>query len=234
MIIAIILTEFKTTIMKTRIIILIILIFSFDKLFAQPDTLSVTNSKSYYDAYDDYVNKITINFGIGAFIPKGNLKTYFGNAPLFEIDVNFPLKKAKSIDAVFQIVIPDQQKDFLFLRTTDTINVKSTSMFNGFIRFKKRIHNSVKSKVNLGLGIGVSSITTNARNPFYSGKQDESKYEFISTLLLIPGAEWSYTFSDHAKFTLGLDLQYAPYKIEGALREDIGQIALIPKISYKF
>ncbi|NMH88479.1 hypothetical protein [Flavivirga algicola] len=219
--------------MKKELIIITVLICGL-KLSAQTDTLSVTNSKDYYDAFDGYLNKITFNFGIGAFVPKGNLKTYFGDAPLFEISVSFPLKKAKSLEAVFQIIIPDQQEDFLFLRTIDTINVKSTSMFNGFIRFKKSVQNSRKSKVNLGLGIGVSTITTNARNPFYNGRKDESKYEFISSLLLIPGLAWSYTFSEHAKFTLGLDLQYSPYKIEGALREDIGQIALIPKISYRF
>ncbi len=219
--------------MKKELVIIVVLIFSL-KLSAQTDTLSVTNSKDYYDAFDDYFNKVTFNFGIGAFVPKGNLKTYFGEAPLFEISVNFPLKKAKSLDAVFQIVIPDQQEDFLFLRTIDTIHVKGTSMFNGFVRFKKSIQNSKNSKVNLGLGIGVSTITTNARNPFYNGRKDESKYEFISSLLLIPGVEWSHTFSEHAKFTFGFDLQYSPYKIEGALREGIGQIAMIPKISYRF
>ncbi|WP_299338489.1 hypothetical protein [uncultured Psychroserpens sp.] len=219
--------------MKTRVILLIMYCIVF-VLPAQNDTIKVTSSKQYYDSVDAYVKTITVNFGTGVFIPQGKLQRYFGNAPLFELNANFPLKKGKSIDGVFQFVIPNQQDDFLYLRTIDTVQAKSTLMFNLFLRFKKSMYNSQKSKVDFGLGIGASTITTDARNPFYSGEDDENKYELITAFLLMPGVELKHKFSEHTEFTFSFDLQYSPYKIEGALREDIGTLALIPKISYRF
>ena len=93
-----------------------------------------------------------------------------------------------------------------------------------------------KSKISIGLGIGISSITTDARNPFFEGEKDQKKYELISSLLVMPnGIQWHHAFSENTQLTFAIeDLQYSPYKVEGALREDIGSMALIPKILYRF
>ncbi len=225
--------------MKTKISLLVFLSLTF-MLNAQNnstsviDSLEVKSSKDYYDSYDHYINKVSIKFGAGVFIPQGQLQTYFGTAPMFEINANFPFEKGRSVEGVVQFVIPNQQEDFVYLRAIDTIQAKSTFMFNAFLRFKKRIVHTKTSEVNLGVGIGMSTINTDARNPFYSGDDGENKYEFISTFLLMPGIDWCHKFSENAELVFGVDLQYSPYKIEGALREDIGSIALIPKLMYRF
>lgn len=217
--------------MKTRFNFLVMLVFGFS-INAQNDAMDAPNS--VYETEYTYVNQLSIKLGVGLFIPQGELQNYFGNAPLFELSANFPFKRRKSIDAVFQFIVPNQQDEFLFLRTIDTIEAKSTFMFNAFLRFKTHIYQNNTSKINLGLGLGVSTIITNARNPYYSGEQGERKYEYISALLLMPGIEWCYRFSGETELTVGIDFQYAPYKMEGALREDIGAMALIPKIMYRF
>lgn len=219
--------------MKSQFIIYLMLLMCL-KSFSQKDSVSVKSSYEYYDAYADYMKKITFKFGAGLFVPQGNLKDYIGNAPVFEVNANFPIKSDRSIDAVLQFIVPNQQDDFLFIRTIDTIQAKSTFMFNMFARFNKRLIKTNKSSVTLGLGIGISSITTDARNPFFEGDKDQKKYEFISSLLVMPGIQWHHRFSENTQFTFGLDLQYSPYKVEGALREDIGSMAIIPKIIYKF
>ncbi len=225
--------NFKTIIMKNYILIAFTFLVSFQG-FCQNDSIDVKNSREYYNAFDDYFKTVSIQFGAGLFVPQGQLQNYFGTAPLFELNANFPLKKGRSIDGVLQLVIPNQQDDFAYLRTIDTVQAKSTLMFNAFLRLKKHIHHSQDSKVNLGLGIGASTISTNARNPFYDGKDDENKYELITAFLLMPGVEWSHKFSKNNELIFSFEVQYSPYKIEGALREDIGGVALIPKLSYRF
>ena len=220
--------------MERKLFAVLFITFGLKSLCSQNDTIQVTSSRQYYNYIDNYLGGITTKFGAGVFIPQGNLDDYFGIAPLFELSVNFPLKRGKSIDAILQFIVPNQKDDFLYLRTVDTLRVKSTFMFNSAIRLKRLLYSSRLSKLNINLGIGISTINTNARNPFYSGADGEKKYEFISTLLILPGIEWSHKISNNLDLTFGFDFQYSPYKIEGALREEIGSVGLVPKLSCKF
>ena len=65
-------------------------------------------------------------------------------------------------------------------------------------------------------------ITTDARNPFYSGQEGENKYETVTAILFAPGFEYKHKFNEDAQF------------IVGAVRENIGGLALVPKIAYIF
>ena len=207
-------------------------------MFSQSNSM-ISNYDSVYvkesrDSFTGFFEKVTVNGGAGLFIAQGRLNAYFGLAPVIEIDVNFPIKEKTSIDLGFQFVIPNQKESFTYIRTIDTLQVKSQYMFNFFARYKKRIKQNSKSNININIGLGVSTIATDARNPFFEGEKDQKKYEMVGSLLLLPGLEYKYKFSKNAEFIFGLDLQYSPYKIEGALRENIGAVALIPKILYKF
>ncbi len=133
-----------------------------------------------------------------------------------------------------QFVIPNQKEGFTYITSLDTISAKATFMFNPMLRFKKNLLNSHKSQLNLGLGLGVSILRTNARNPFYEGKDDDKKYEMITSFLASPGIEYTHQFNNKERLTFGFNLQYSPYKVEGALREDIGSVFYVPKIAYKF
>jgi hypothetical protein len=133
-----------------------------------------------------------------------------------------------------QVVIPNQKDDFIYRRTIDTIQVKSTMMVNFIVDFKKNLHTSTKGNLELKLGLGVSGITTDARNPFYSGEEGEEKYEIVGAILFSTGLEYRYEFNEDAKITIGVSMQYAPYKVEGAVRKNIGGLAFIPKIAYVF
>jgi hypothetical protein len=182
----------------------------------------------------NYFDKISFSLGSGLFIPQGELKTYFGAAPVIEFNLNFPIKKNKSIDFVGQIIIPNQVEDFTYIRNIDTIQVKSTMMVNLFVKFKKTLKSFRNSTLKAYVGVGLSSITTNARNPFYSGGERESKYESVSTLLLAPGINYIFNMKSNTKLTIGINYQYAPYKVEGALRQDIGSSGIVPKLLFTF
>ncbi|EDP94241.1 hypothetical protein U8527_07420 [Kordia algicida OT-1] len=198
-------------------------------------TLTIIGMKAQNnsDGFDPF-NNATVSIGGGVFMPQGNLSTYFGTAPFFEISGNFPLKRKKAIGATLQIVIPNQKDDFLYRRTIDTIQVKSTMMVNFTLDFKKTIRSFTKGNVDLKLGIGASGITTDARNPFYSGEEGESKYEIVGAILFSPGLEYKHEFNEDTKFIIGVSMHYAPYKVEGAVRENIGGLAFVPKITYVF
>lgn len=193
------------------------------------DSISTANTSS-----DDYFNKVRLTLGGGIFIPQGLLSEYFESAPTFEFNLNFPIKQNKSIDFVGQIIIPNQSQDFTYIRTIDTIQAKATMMLNLFIKLKKKLNSSKNSTLMGYVGIGVSTINTDARNPFYSGQEGENKYEFISALLLAPGIDYTMKIRNRTEITLGINYHYAPYKTEGALRQRIGHSAIIPKLLFTF
>lgn len=193
----------------------------------------LVKAQNQSDSYSPFENA-TIAIGGGIFMPQGNLANYFGTAPFFEVNGNFPLKRKKAIGLSLQVVIPNQKDDFLYRRTIDTIQVKSTMMINFTVDFKKTISASAKGSLDLKAGVGVSGITTDARNPFYSGDEGEEKYETVGAILFSPGLEYKYEFNEETKFIIGISMHYSPYKVEGAVRENIGGLALVPKITYIF
>lgn len=187
------------------------------------------------DAYNyDPLEEFSFSLGGGVFMPLGDLSQYFGTAPFFDASVDYNLKRKKSVGLSLQFVIPNQKDDFLYRRTIDTIQVKSTMMFNVMVNFKKSLATSDKGQFDIKLGIGGSMITTDARNPFYSGQEGENKYETVSAILFAPGLEYKHSFNEDAQFIVGVSMHYAPYKVEGAVRENIGGLALVPKIAYIF
>ncbi len=192
--------------------------------------LKAQNDSSAFNPFDN----ATFAIGGGIFMPQGKLANYFGTAPFLELSANFPLRRKRAIGLTLQVVIPNQKDDFLYRRTIDTIQVKSTMMLNFTVDFKKSLHASTKGNLELKLGLGVSAITTDARNPFYSGEEGEEKYETISSVLFSPGLQYQHEFNENSKFIIGISVNYAPYKVEGAVREDIGGLAFVPKIAYVF
>lgn len=217
--------------MKNTAIIIVSFFLSF-QLFAQVEYNSPLNDTIPND--QDYFDSVTFNLGGGVFIPQGRLQQYFGTGPFLEFNFNFPIDKSKSIDVVGQFVLPNQVEDFAFARTIDTVTAKSQMMFNFMAKFNKTLKSTENSKLKAFLGVGISTITTNARNPFYSGAEDENKYEFISAILIAPGFDYKFRISENAKIAVGVNYHYSPYRLEGALQEDIGSSAIVPRIQLTF
>ncbi|MEM6721608.1 MAG: hypothetical protein AAF611_19935 [Bacteroidota bacterium] len=213
--------------MKKNMLLILSLFISIQFVHSQED--DSVNATGY-----NPLEEFSVNLGGGIFMPLGDLSQYFGAGPFFEVSTDFKLPQKKSIGLSLQFVIPNQKDDFLYRRTIDTIQVKSTMMFNVFASFKKTLASSDKSELDINVGIGASMITTDARNPFYSGQEGENKYETVSAILFAPGFEYRYDFNEDAQFIFGMSMHYAPYKLEGAVREDIGGLALVPRIAYIF
>jgi hypothetical protein len=218
-----------------NLLLTIVLLITVQVSKAQNDTLYVTNSNQYHDYYKAYFKSITFKIGGGVLLPQGKLQDYFGPSPVLELSLDFPVTKTKSLELALQFVIPDQKQSFLFVRTMDTIQAKASFMFNPMLRFKKNLSQNVNSQLHLSLGVGASVIKTDARNPFYTGdNQDIEKYEVVTAFLIAPGLDYVKTFRSNEALTFSLGLNYSPYKIEGALQENIGGISLIPRIRYSF
>lgn len=198
--------------------------------------INFTNGQSDYsnDKELSFFEEINFKIGAGVFIPNGNLKDYFGASPVIEMSFGFPFNLKKSTDVVFQFGIPTQDKNFQFIRNIDTVAAKTNMMFNAFLKFKKQVFERNNKNLKLYFGIGVSTITTNARNPFYSGQEGENKYEFISSILIAPGFDYTFQFENEDSITIGINYQYSPYKTEGALQDNIGSSGFIPRILYSF
>lgn len=209
--------------MKTLQLLLLLFVFSIS--VAQEDSQNNLN---------EYTPFTKFRFGGGIYLTQKKLNKFIGNSPFVEIDVNFPLKRKRSFDLAFQFVIPENQERFKFARVKDTLTAKSTLLFNGFIRFNKEIISHNKKALILSNGLGVSTITTDLRNPYYSGKEKENKYEFISSILLAPGLHYSISSSNYKNFKIGIEYLYTPYKTEGALLDNIGKSAIAAKFTYQF
>lgn len=224
----------KHKLMK-NLILGFILIFTLQCVTAQKNSLEVQNSSEYYTAYNEYFKKVTFKLGGGVLLPQGVLKNYFGVSPLIELSVDFPVTETKSLELALQFVIPNQQDTFNYVRSTDTINAKASFLFNPMLRFKKNLSASKATQLHIGLGLGASVIKTDARNPFYTGSDsDDEKYEVITAFLVAPTLDYVKTFNNNEQLTFSLGFHYSPYKIEGALQENIGSISLTPRIMYSF
>ncbi|WP_431110060.1 hypothetical protein [Winogradskyella poriferorum] len=204
-------------------------------LIAQRDSFSKNQDYNFYDSFNAYWKTVTFKIGGGIYIPQGDLKKYFGSSPLVELSLDFPVTETKSLELAVQFIIPEQRQAFEYVRLTDSVETKATFLFNPMIRFKKNFSKSESSKVLFGLALGASVVTTDARNTdFFDMSEDRSKYEIISALLISPSLDYVKAFKNNNEFTLSVGLNYSPYKIEGALQEDIGRIAITPRILYSF
>ena len=225
--------------MKFLCLSLVIFTIAFSN--AQQDSLTQIGSNTYnqsiYGSHEitDYFKSVSFNIGAGLFIPQGTLQDYLGISPLAELNLNLPLKREKSIDLGIQFIIPNQTREFSYVRVEDTLQTESTFMFNAFLKFKVNVLSPNKnSRLNINTAFGVSSITTDARNPNFGNNEDDTKYEMVTAFLISPGLEYELRLKDDSVIKMGANLHYSPYKIEGALQENIGGIALIPKLSYRF
>lgn len=215
-------------------IMISIAVFSFCVLASAQSENNEIRTEQHTVKLEDYMREVSYKIGVGVLMPKDGIKEYFDVSPMLDLSLNFPLKNKKYIDFTLQFVIPNQVDTFTYARPIDTIQAKGTLMVNAFLKFKKDIIQTNTSRFNIGLGIGISNVTTDARNPFYRGNEEEEKYENFTALLVSPGIELAKIFKRNDEITIGLSFQYSPYKIEGALQENIGALFLVPKIAYRF
>lgn len=202
---------------------------------SQNDTIYVNNSNQYNNVNQGYFKRITFKIGGGVLLPQGDLKDYFDISPLLELSLDFPVTETKSLELALQFVIPDQKEAFKYVRAIDTIQVKTSFVFNPMLRFKKNLSTSETSQLHLGLGVGASIIKTDARNPFYTGdNNNDKKYELVTALLVSPSLDYVKTFRNNEQLTFSFGMNYSPYKVEGSLQENIGSIGLTPRIMYSF
>jgi len=217
--------------MKTLIYILLMLL-TVQGLDAQED--EIQQPENYTGIWEEGMQP-KFNFGAGLFIPQGNLSDFIGVSPLIDLELHIPAHRNHAFDIVVQFVIPNQTEDFLIQSNTGSVEASSSFLANYFLRLNKNLLPvESKQRFEIGIGVGASTVVTNVRNPFFEGEDDREEYENITTILITPGFKWKFRPSQDTLLTLGLDLHYAPYRIEGALEENIGGLALIPRILYSF
>ena len=202
---------------------------------SQNDSIPKSYNYNRLDTFNDYWKTVTFKIGGGVSLPQGELQNYFGVSPLVELSLDFPVTDTKSLELALQFVLPEQRQAFEYARLTDTVQTKATFLFNPMLRFKKNVSKSDIQKLLIGIGLGASVITTDARNTdFLDSSDDRTKYEVITAFLISPSLDYTRMFKNNNEFTFSLSFNYSPYKVEGALQENIGSIAIIPRILYSF
>ncbi len=215
--------------MKYVITISIIFMFSLS-LLGQNDSIQPNKSYRYYDKFNDYWSTVTFKIGGGMYLPQGKLKNYFKPSALFELSLDFPVTDSKSLELALQFIIPEQIELFQYLQNNENIEAEASLIVNPMLRFKKDLSQSKVSKFILGLGIGASVISTTQK----SSLSDEDENYEITAFLVTPSLDYVKSFKNKEQLTFSLGLHYSPYKIEGALQEKIGSIALMPRLLYSF
>jgi hypothetical protein len=100
------------------------------------------------------------------------------------------------------------------------------------LRFKKNLSRSDASKFILGIGIGASVINS-TQSVNVTTENDDEKYE-ITSFLVAPSLDYVITFKNKEQLTFSFAIHYSPYKIKGSIQEDIGSLALTPRLLYSF
>lgn len=213
--------------MKNLIIVIIVSFFSINNN-AQND--SIPNSRNYEqsDMFGDYWKIVTFKIGGGAYIAQGNLNSFFDISPFFELSLDFPVTDTKSLELGLQFVIPNQKEPFQF--TQNTGEAEATLIFNPMLRFKKNFSTSQKSKFLASFGVGASII---GLNQTIVPNSEEEKTEIVA-FLVSPSLDYIMSFNKKEQLTFGIGINYSPYKMKGAINQDIGSVALTPKILYSF
>lgn len=199
-------------------------------LVAQNDSIAQNKNYSHYDSFDDYWKTITFKIGGGVLIPQGNLKKYFATSPLVELSLDFPVTDSKSIELALQFILPKQRRPFQYIRDEESIDAEASFIVNPLVKFKKEIGGHDLRRFILGIGIGASIINSNQK---VNSSNDKDSYE-ITSFLVAPSLDYVLSFKNKEQLTLSLGIQYSPYKIKGAVQEDIGALALTPRILYSF
>lgn len=221
--------------MKTYFILLVSLC-GYISIAQSDSTVTKTLTLDYWDN-DRHLRQPKFEIGGGFYIPQGTLARYIKPSPFINIDIYIPTLRNKSITAVFQFVIPTQGDPFV-LQNPDVIDqleaVRSNFIINTFLRFSQNL-TSIDSnhKLELGLGVGISTMIVQTPFSFFNN-DDQNAGRGLVAFLAAPGLHWKCKPTENTDLTIGIDLQYSPYRLKGALEQDIGGLAYTPKILYRF
>ncbi|MFT5890566.1 MAG: hypothetical protein ACI9Y7_000659 [Dokdonia sp.] len=221
--------------MKTYFIVLLSLCTYMG--IAQSDSTATKTVTNEYWEYERVLHPAKFEIGGGFFIPQGKLATFIKPSPFIGVEIYIPTKRNKSITAVFQFVLPSQEDQFI-IQNPNTIDgveaVSSDLIINTFLRFSQNLTPiDSPSKLELGLGVGISTMLVQTPFSFFND-DDENASRGLVSFLIAPGLHWKFKPTKNSDLTIGADLQYSPYKLKGALEQDLGGLAISPKILYRF
>ncbi len=221
--------------MKTYFIVL--LSFCTYVGIAQSDSTATKTITNEYWEYERFLQPAKFEIGGGFFIPQGKLATFIKPSPFIGIEVYIPTKRNKSIAIVSQFVLPSQEDRFI-IENPNAIDqveaVRSNLIINTFLRFSQNLTPiDSTSKLELGLGAGISTMLVQTPFSFFNDKGENANRGLVS-FLIAPGLHWKLKPTKNSDLTIGTDLHYSPYKLKGALEQDIGGLAISPKILYRF
>lgn len=204
---------------------------------AQSDTISTQKTTYEYWDYDQEWQRPKFEIGGGLFIPQGKLATFIKPSPFIDLEIYFPTRRNKSIVAIFQFVLPSQEDSFI-IQNPDAIDqveaVSSDLIINTLLRFNQNLTSiDSKSKLELGVGVGISTMLVQTPFSFFNNEGENASRGLVS-FLVAPGLHWKFKPTENSHITMGADLQYSPYKLKGALEQDLGGLAISPKILYRF
>ncbi|SNS14889.1 hypothetical protein [Dokdonia pacifica] len=222
--------------MKTICFIIAMSLCSFLTI-AQSDSIpSKKTTKEYWD-YEKEWQRPKFEIGLGVFLPQGKLTNFINPSPFVDINIYIPAKRNKSISIVVQFIRPSQNDQFV-IQNQDNIDqveaVSSDFIINSFLRFSQNLtaKNSV-SKVELGVGVGISSMFVQTPFSFFNDEGENANRGLVS-FLVAPGLHWKFQPTENTHITIGADVQYSPYKLKGAIEQDLGGLAILPKVLYRF
>lgn len=220
------------------ITVFILSVFYASSLYAQNDSIATpvqvqpSYQQSHYQGVDFADELPYVRIGAGVWVPQGSLSDTFNPSPMFEFALDFSNgNQLRSVEFVMQFILPNQQRLFIYDTDAGTFTGSSNLILNGMLRFKKPIYNKGKSKFEIGAGLGISAMFISENDIDF---KDAIPYESANAILFTPGVAWYYKFKDASVLTLGADLQFAPYTIEGAATPKIGSVAITPKLTYRF
>jgi len=218
--------------MKTVCTFMLISLVLIQSSYAQTGELKDAQEES--SAWDDGI-PARFNIGGGLFIPQGRLGDFIATSPLVEAELHIPAYRNHAFDLVVQLVVPNQSQDYVLQTPTGIFESQTFFISNYFMRFNKNLLSEEgKQRFEIGLGLGASTLVTEVKNPSLEGNTTKENFQSVTTFLIAPGLKYKLKPIGNTLLTFGIDLQYAPYRIKDALHEDIGKLAITPRLLYSF
>lgn len=209
-------------------------------MVAQSDVPPSQDYRQRYDFRDDPQPRVTnfnedlpyVKLGVGVYLPLGKLDQYFAPSPMFEFNLEWMnAYETRAVELVVQFVVPQQEQVFEYNTLTDSFTASSNLMMNGFLRLSKVIDMGTGRDLKFGAGLGIASIFVDVNEFEYAEALD---YDNTNAFLANAALGYNWYFKDQSIFTVGVDLHFSQFNLEGARSSDIGSLAVIPKIAYRF
>lgn len=187
------------------------------------------NNRNVYSPYNPFSELYSISTGIC--LPAGKLKNSFNPSPYIGLDFGGPIGTKYRLAFDFGIV-PISENSRITLHNTKDTTVTINSLISVGLKLTRKNQFYKNFFIDLSVGAGVNSISTDLLKKPASGRNKEDTYYSVTTADFNCGISVRYRFKNKMSVSLFNDWHLAPYNWSKISTPSIGNQYLISGLRF--